>query len=419
MNEQKELKVRIISLCRNYSNHDLEPINNRTRHATRSGRRFTVNTQDLISENSNDSFYEIHRWGSSPITKAMMQRQTYKDREQLRYIKTLDDGKLFVHKRSHFAATRALTYGEILYCNIAKQLNVPCAEYYAVMDDAPDAREADITAMSEIVYNPKIEELVNYSKLLTKMGPTNLLFKPHSLETCFKFLDSLHGKKYNNYDLDTKLKIHPETKLRLFQMYVLDFITLQTDRRTENVHFIINKKTGQLRAAPLLDNGWLQLLQTKDVIQKEETHDGYGTPVENDDSQQESSERICEMLTRDLKLKVFDKSDYIEFNSDKTKAANILCENIVNMAAQIPSAMQFLNGLKNKLHIQEAIDKTDQDIGFDLPEIERGNVVTTATIASYMIDDTLKENKFRDIVARTTLSGTITSPTTSDKCMGS
>jgi len=328
--------------------------------------------------------------------------------DDIRLIETWS-GRKFVHKRRHMDYARALAYGEMLYGNVAKQLGVPCIEYRPVTNRG-HVDETITTVMSEFCYDDKTEQLVNAQDFHIHLRQEFL--KLNSLETIFDILDNCNKQSYRMSGFPSGFCVDPNIKLDLFRMYVLDYITMQIDRRPENINFIINKETGYLRAAPIMDNGWIYTISVPDVIKAEITPTGAFYTSAHRENKHLSDEQICRALYQDIKLQLT-KKDAIRFKEDRqwksedryydppTNPVNEVkqnCENIFKLSKSIPGATQFLSTLSEKLNLTSAIEKASQEIGYDIPELEKQNVINTANLVTGFISQSLKHDKHQGAV---------------------
>jgi|GEM_PF-2568865 len=399
MQEQMLFPVRISSI------DDYGPLkNHRTLFATKQGGRFIVDHYNLKSERTGDIFETTAHWDKKRNNFAYETTDYY----DLRLIK-MPNGRKFVHKRTHMGRARALAYGEILYGNIAKQLDVPCVKYHPVMDRSAKASESNMTVMSEFCYNPKTEKLIDVKELHNMVYDEYLSYQSsYPLATVLNMVDELHKQKCKLDGHYINIQMGSDTKLRLFQMYVVDYITMQGDRRLGNINFIVNKKTGQARLAPLLDNGWIENLMTTDVMRQEEMYDSYGSSYDSFKAKLLTEKQICYNLKWEMGIKF--ASDLPGFESDEVEEVKQNCEGIVKLSTAIPGATYFLTTIPEKLNPIKAIEDTNNEIGFELPNIEKQNVINTANIATDFISQSLTSEKYRDAVASVTLSPILEKP---------
>jgi len=319
--------------------------------------------------------------------------------QDMRMIK-MPNGRKFVQRRTHMDGALALSYGEVLYGNMAEQLDMPYVKYYPVTNSGANAKESRMTVMSEFCYNKKTELLLNIRQLTDHTKDKGKSYS-NCLTNVFSVLDELDGKECVVEGKNTTIKIDPKAKLDLFKMYVLDYITMQTDRRYANINFIVNKDTGQLKAAPLLDNGWIPNLLYSDVTKEAviNSHHGGSIPVQK--AKLLSKEQLGQLLTIWSRLSL--NGDSYKYGMSHTDRVRQNCEDMVAMSATIPEATDFLTTLSEKANITKAIEKTNQQIGFTLPDVERQNVINTADMITGYIAQGLSGKKGNELVERTAI----------------
>ena len=125
---------------------------------------------------------------------------------------------------------------ELLFYEISKQVEIDCAK----------CKLASIDGISGIAsYNVlgKDEKLITGSKLKHKAGDYEY---NNTLKSYYNALKILKSKGY-------KINIRKET-LKLYQICLIDELLLHTDRHSENIQFIENTKTNEIRLSPIFDN---------------------------------------------------------------------------------------------------------------------------------------------------------------------
>ena len=122
---------------------------------------------------------------------------------------------------------------ELLCCVLSKQVGINCAKY------TPAHIKNDKGLISYNILN-KDEKLINCEQVLKKGFYTE--------PTLFNIAEALEYYKNAGYNVNKKQII-----LDLYKMIVFDALTMQTDRNTYNIHFIVDKQAN-LKVAPLIDN---------------------------------------------------------------------------------------------------------------------------------------------------------------------
>ena len=362
--------------------------NSRVRFANVQNKRVTVDTISLKSERKSDKFKDLRDPLNTYYDKK--RKPKLKDDYDFRFI-TMPNGKTFFHKRTHTDVARALAYGELLYNQIANAVGANALKYYAVMDDGKRASEADMTVMSEMAYDEKTEKLITLPDLAELVGYDFHFSLKDSVENIYKLINFAQGKQVEVDHQPVKLSIATATKLNLFKMYVLDCITLQTDRRNSNIQFMLNKNTGKVRTSALMDNGWLEPLMTDDMIQKETPYGSHGEfAFPNPKAEEMRFEQIAKRSIANLKLRLKTNDTYeLYTNYPAIDRLKDRADDTVRIAKTIPGATQFLIDLTTKLNAEEAIAQTSHDIGFDLPKIEKDNLIKTINLTTGLIRQSL------------------------------
>lgn len=162
-------------------------------------------------------------------------------------------------------------YGEILAKEIAVLLNMPCADYmlakfnyehdnlhdfknsYGVITPSFLKENERLIPMGEIissVYNQSIESNNYMQELFDTQGIEKgiAINRLNNLEDIWSILD-IYFKDYPN-----KQEIVQNIVEHFVKLYLFDVITLQGDRHIWNFGIIINKKTKEVRPAPIYDN---------------------------------------------------------------------------------------------------------------------------------------------------------------------
>ena len=122
---------------------------------------------------------------------------------------------------------------EMLCCELGKQIGVSVANYKpAHIYEDVGTISYDVTERKEVLVNA-----CDFLGLKYDIDIENLAL------TLKQFCDE------KNYSCDMHRMIFD-----LYKMLVFDTLTFQEDRHGRNIHFLINKKTKQVRLSPLIDN---------------------------------------------------------------------------------------------------------------------------------------------------------------------
>ena len=143
--------------------------------------------------------------------------------------KTFDD--------DYFPAIKKFRYiNEILCCELAKMINVPCATY----EPAYDNKNGKV-----------IKGLVSYKvnsthqKLMTAYDVSNYI----QSSTLGEIIDEIEEKTEDDgYVLDNDFEFD------LFKLTVFDYLSMQQDRHLSNIHIIDDKKNNFRYLSPIIDN---------------------------------------------------------------------------------------------------------------------------------------------------------------------
>ncbi|MBO7527800.1 MAG: HipA domain-containing protein [Clostridia bacterium] len=123
---------------------------------------------------------------------------------------------------------------EVLCYQLAKQVGMPCARY-------EPAHIQNKVGLISYNFLKKGETLKTLHELLKvdKVLDSNLSDTLNALE--------MYGDYGYNYNKKEILK-------ELFKFIVFDTITIQSDRHSNNIHFIFNEKKSEIKLAPAFDN---------------------------------------------------------------------------------------------------------------------------------------------------------------------
>ncbi len=160
--------------------------------------------------------------------------------------------------------------GEVVFSELCKVINVPCVEYVPAICRTD---ENDYNGVMSKNYNPNgYMEFSGYSLLEflrnfvydnfngTQFSADNTLDNYERALLCFSSLTS-----------DVSIDID-KIMLQLKKMYILDYLTAQSDRNWYNISFLYDEKTGQFFMAPLFDNGDIFCWNFKESVIKHQ-HD--------------------------------------------------------------------------------------------------------------------------------------------------
>lgn len=125
---------------------------------------------------------------------------------------------------------------ELLFYEISKQVGIDCAKCKLASIDG-------IRGIASYNVLNKDEKLITGSMLKYKAGDYEY---NNTLKSYYNALKILKSKGY-------KINIRKET-LKLYQICLIDELLLHTDRHSENIQFIENTKTNEIRLSPIFDN---------------------------------------------------------------------------------------------------------------------------------------------------------------------
>lgn len=135
--------------------------------------------------------------------------------------------------------------GEVVFENICKQINIPCAEYKLAKSNIYEFQGEGVITRN---YNPNnLIEVTGFEILMYNARKNNVIQCENTLE---------------NYELSLKLfkQQNPKIKvdidnimLSLKKLFMLDYFCCQSDRNWYNIEFLLDAKT--LTLAPIFDSG--------------------------------------------------------------------------------------------------------------------------------------------------------------------
>ena len=125
---------------------------------------------------------------------------------------------------------------ELLCYELSKQMGIKCAEYELA---SLDGKVSGVATYDVAKSN---EELISSTDFFRNINQTPM----YDLVGYWPALEDYENK---GYKID-KTKV----MLDLYKISVFDSLTMQSDRNTNNVFFLVDKKTKTIRFAPLIDN---------------------------------------------------------------------------------------------------------------------------------------------------------------------
>lgn len=144
--------------------------------------------------------------------------------------KTYDGYKMYDDIREIRIANELLCY------ELSKQLGVLCAEYELATKDNKTG-----LVTYDVITNPN-QKLISAKSLFKAVD----VYPKNNFNT---YIEALNKYKKLGYKINTKKVVYA-----LYKMSLFDALTMQTDRHTENVFFIVDGKKKTITLAPLLDN---------------------------------------------------------------------------------------------------------------------------------------------------------------------
>lgn len=145
--------------------------------------------------------------------------------------KTFDDTDKFFDRLKNMRLVN-----ELVCYELAKQMNLPCAEYEpASKGKAKGLVTYDVATPQEKIYNLyQFYDFIDYN------------CSSISISTFSKILDDLQQQGYK-LDKQKMLKTY-------FKVVVFDLLTAQSDRHENNLILLMDKKNKKIRFSPIIDN---------------------------------------------------------------------------------------------------------------------------------------------------------------------
>ena len=210
-------------------------------------------------------------------------------------------------------------FNELLCYELAKQMGIRCAEY------EPASLDGHISGVATYNVAQPNEKLVSNLDLFRELNKTST----QDLTSYWFVLDDLIDRGY---------KINKQkVMLDIYKIVVFDSLTMQSDRNSANVFFLINEETKELKVAPLIDNEFAFNLQN---LSKNIKYDLYISKGKIEDT----LDYIYKMCTVD----------------DKVKDDSSFKENITNVIDLAHLDSKYGRVLKNFLkgfNVKKAINK--------------------------------------------------------------
>lgn len=214
---------------------------------------------------------------------------------------------------------------ELLCQELAKQLNIDCAEYQpAIYENKKGLVSYDVTKNGEELLNG------NYLFALSKSNQN------YPINDFNSYITSLKSLKQQGYNFDLKQQI-----VNLYKIAVFDSLTAQSDRHISNVFFIVNKKEKTLKVAPLIDNEFAFNIENESATLY------YNYYVKKSDINKNLNRIHKQLEINDLSSTFHNKYD-----------ANL--QNIVNLAKNNPTLKQVLDDMLSKYNLKDAIDSLEK-----------------------------------------------------------
>ena len=215
-----------------------------------------------------------------------------------------------------------------LVCNqLCKQLNIACPE----MLPAHLGTYTGLASYNILKDNEQIIDGIGLGKL-TKTRHFDNVFEDYA--TMINKLSRM------GYKIDKS-----KTIIDIYKMCILDILTLQTDRHEENIMFIINNKTKELKLAPLLDNEFA-------FMAKRLTNVVYS-----------SNEYLEEHIER---LYILARNEFlIKTKKEDTASVERIVRQFTNLAKQNPNFEIELKHIICNIDIKDAIKKV-KGMGYNI-----------------------------------------------------
>ncbi len=156
--------------------------------------------------------------------------------------------------------------GEVVFYEICKSINVPCAYYELATNHT---NEEDFEGVITKDYNPN--NYIEFSGFSILDFYKNFIYDNYNgkqinventldnyQKSLICFANSTNGLSINIEDLMLNLK----------KMFIIDYLSAQSDRNWYNISFLYDEKSGEFYMAPLFDNGNIFCWNHKESIIK-------------------------------------------------------------------------------------------------------------------------------------------------------
>ncbi len=166
------------------------------------------------------------------------------------------DEKWLFKKTNRDSTGETITFediGEVVFYELCKIIDIPCVEY---VPSVCRANDRDYNGVMSKNYNPnEYMEFSGYSLLefLKNFMYDNFNEEQYSAKNT---LDNYEKALicFANLTEDISIDID-EIMLQLKKMYILDYLTAQSDRNWYNISFLYDEESGKFFMTPLFDNG--------------------------------------------------------------------------------------------------------------------------------------------------------------------
>lgn len=228
---------------------------------------------------------------------------------------------------------------EVVCFHLANQAGIACAKYEPA--NLQIGKEDNVGLVSFDITKPR-EKLIHLYEL-TYEGCKDYW-------TLYQIYNNIEQLNYK-YSLDRdKICLH------LYEMMIFDLLTMQTDRNTHNIHFILNKDTKEFTSSPLIDNEFAfcakrikRILNTR----KPSTKDALIFEMNNLSNDDLSKKEI-------YLYRVNNEEDRLDSYFETIKE-------VVRLANEYEEARESLSRILSNINIEDAINKTEA-MGYKIDE---------------------------------------------------
>ena len=220
---------------------------------------------------------------------------------------------------------------EVLCYYLARQVGMNCARY----EPAHIGKKVGLISYNFLKQDETLMSLHEFLKIDRDFS-----------DNLYDTMDAIYLYTKEGYTIDRQKVLED-----LFSIIVFDTITMQSDRHANNVNFILNKNTGEIRVAPCFDNEFAFAI---DVVTEMSRYNN------------EKCFQDINTLRDHYSLKAQTFNIFNE-NSQSLKVFPHNVKNICALAKANPYLESILNRTLENFNINEAINVVEK-IGYTIPE---------------------------------------------------